>query len=505
MTQQRVNLSDETHEQVLSAAAFLRRALRFWRMALAVFVVGAVACAVFLFVRQPMFRSETVILYSEGVLLGNDADRANPARSVSARLKEILMSRASLDAVVREFDLYPEIRKTRGPVDAVEELRKHIEFRAPGGDTFTLAFTGSSPTEARAVTARLAEVVIGQDSDLRSRQATLVRDFLETEKRATDDGLREAELALASFMAAHPRFALDATPLATGAAIRASVGAGDVHPLPPLATAAPRFFSRPLHMTEAGTASASNGSAEQAPSGAREAAAEEARAKAALAASQVNLADLAARFTAAHPDVRAAQAEVQRATSRLATARAAVASIERLSSTTGHSVQPAPSLPALTPNPSPVAAMSNQRPTVSQPASAVVSPAPIGGSQGGSEHDVVALETEWVKLTRAATEARQHQDQVEAALFKAKSAANSESGDHRVQVTIIDPAFSPQSAVPPGRAMIGVLFAGVALLLAIAGALFKAFLDDRVFEGRDIGQFALVLVEVPRRAHVSRR
>jgi capsular polysaccharide biosynthesis protein len=504
MTEQRANLSDETHEQVLTAAAFLRRALRSWRTALAVFVVVVVACGVVLFVRQPMFRSETVILYSEGVLLGDDADRPSSGRSVTARLKEILMSRASLDAVVRDFNLYPEIRKTHGPIDAVEELKKHIEFRAPGGDTFTLAFTGSSSTEAQAVTARLAEVVIGQDSDLRRRQAILVRDFLETEKRATDDGLRDAELALASFMAAHPRFALDATPLATGAAIRASVGAGDVQAVPLSATAAPRWISRPRRTAVAGTPTAANASAEQAPSSAREAAAEEARAKAALAAAQVNFADLAARFTGAHPDVRAAQAEVQRATTRLATAKAAVASMEGLSSTAGHGVPPAPSLPVSTPGPSPVVEMTNQRPTGSPPASAVVSPARVGELRG-SEHDVVALETEWVKLTRGATEARQHQDQVEAALFKAKSAANSENGDHRVQVTIIDPAFSPQSAVPPGRAMIVALFAGVALLLAIAGALFKALLDDRVFEGRDIGQFAPVLVEVPRRAHVSRR
>jgi uncharacterized protein involved in exopolysaccharide biosynthesis len=502
MTEQRANLSDETHEQVLTAAAFLRRALRSWRTALAMFVVVVVACAVVLFVRQPMFRSETVILYSEGVLLGDDADRPSSGRSVTARLKEILMSRASLDAVVRDFNLYPEIRKTRGPIDAVEELKKHIEFRAPGGDTFTLAFTGSSSTEAQAVTARLAEVVIGQDSDLRRRQAILVRDFLETEKRATDDGLRDAELALASFMATHPRFALDATPLATGAAIRASVGAGDVQAVPLPATAAPRWISRPRRMAVAGTPNASNSSAEQAPSSAREAVAEEARAKAALAAAQVNFADLGARFTGAHPDVRAAQAEVQRATTRLATAKASVASIESPSS--GHGVPSAPSLPASTPGPSPVVEMTNQRPTASPPASAVVSPARVGELHG-SEHDVVALETEWVKLTRGATEARQHQDQVEAALFKAKSAANSENGDHRVQVTIIDPAFSPQSAVPPGRTMIVALFAGVALLLAIAGALFKALLDDRVFEGRDIGQFAPVLVEIPRRAHVSRR
>jgi uncharacterized protein involved in exopolysaccharide biosynthesis len=132
-----------------------------------------------------------------------------------------------------------------------------------------------------------------------------------------------------------------------------------------------------------------------------------------------------------------------------------------------------------------------------------VSPAPVGGLRA-SEHEIVALETDWVKLTRGATEARQHQDQVEAALFKAKSAANSEKKDYGVQVTMIDPAFLPQTAVPPGRTVIVALFAGVSLLLAAAAAVLKALLNDRVYEGRDIAQFAPVLVEVSRRAHVSR-
>ncbi|HEV3190945.1 MAG TPA: hypothetical protein VGY54_10635 [Polyangiaceae bacterium] len=499
MTEQAPARPDETHEQLLSAAAFVRRARRFWRLALSVLVLGGVACTAFLFVRQPMFRSETVILYSEGVRPGDDADRPSAARSVTIRLKEILMSRASLDAVVREFDLYPEIQKTHGPVDAVEELKKHIEFRAPGGDTFSLAFTGESASAARAVTARLAEVVIGQDSDLRKRQAILVRDFLETEKRATEDGLRDAELALASFMAAHPRFALDATPLATGAAIRASMGTSPAPPGSPLGSQPPRGASKPRWGQAAAleSSSSSTSSRGEAVNGAREAAEEEARAKAGLAAARANLTDLAARFTTAHPDVRSAQAEVERATSRLAAATTAAASAERASSITGPGLQFASSSPA--PGGLPAAAVSVRHSAMTPP----VSPAPVGGLRA-SEHEIVALETDWVKLTRGATEARQHQDQVEAALFKAKSAANSEKKDYGVQVTMIDPAFLPQTAVPPGRTVIVALFAGVSLLLAAAAAVLKALLNDRVYEGRDIAQFAPVLVEVSRRAHVSR-
>jgi uncharacterized protein involved in exopolysaccharide biosynthesis len=490
MIKPNADTSDETHEQLAGAAAFLRRTLRFWPTAASVLVLGAVGCAVFLRVRNPAYRSETVILYSESARTDDDVDRPT-ARSLTVRLREILMSRASLDAVMREFDLYSDIRKARGEIDAVEELKKHIEFRAPGGDTVSVAFTGTSPSQARDVTARLAEVLIQQDSDLRMKQAIAIRDFLETQRRETEHDLRDAETALASFMAGHPRFALDATPLASGAAVRATLGAGAVQ--------APGI-GRPLRVTAPGSDSAPNAGAAPA-AGVREAAAEDAQARAALAAARANYADLAARFTAAHPDVRAAQAEVDRATNRLAAASAAFALAERSLSSTMTPVPPRASLPA----PKTAVAASDSHGAVGPVGTVAASAPPPDVSRPPPDRDVVALETEWVKLTRATTEAREHQDQVEAALFKAKSVTDSKSGGHRVQVTMIDPAFVPQSAVPPGRAVIAALFAAGSLFLAGLSAVLRALLSDRVYAERDIRPLAPLLVEIPRRAHAARR
>jgi len=483
--------SDETHEQLAAAAAFLRRTLRFWTTAVSVLVLGAIACAVFLRVRNPAYRSETVILYSESARTDDDADRPT-TRSLTVRLKELLMSRPSLEAVMREFDLYSDIRKARGEIDAIEELKKHIEFRAPGGDTVSVAFTGTSPSQARDVTARLAEVLIRQDSDLRMKQAIAIRDFLETQSRETEHDLRDAETALASFMAAHPRFALDATPLASGAAVRAALGVGAVQATP---------MSRPWRVTAPGPDSAPNAGAAPA-AGLQEAAAEDAQARAALAAARANLADLAARFTAAHPDVRAAQAEVDRATNRLAAASAALALADRSWSSAPAPVPPRVSLPA--PEPKTAVAASDSHGAVAPAETVAGSASPPAGSRH-PDRDVVALETEWVKLTRATTEAREHQDQVEAALFKAKSVTNSTSGGHRVEVTMIDPAFVPRSAVPPGRAMIVALFAAGSLFLAGLSAVLRALLSDRVYAERDVRPLAPVLVEIPRRAYAARR
>jgi hypothetical protein len=347
-------------------------------------------------------------------------------------------------------------------------------------------------------------VVIGQDSDLRRKQAILLHDFLETQMRETENGLRDAELALASFMAVHPRFALDTTPFATGAAIRASLGRGAAEPAQVQGARTHGLATTRRPAPEASAAGAPNTIVAVGPIVPRELAAEVTLAKAGLAAAQANLMDLTARFTAAHPDVRAAEAEVDRANRRVEAAIATEVSAEARSSPATSVGQPTPALPTARPEPLPKVPVPNNPVRIESPAMrAFVAPERPGGS-GSSDHDVVALETEWVRLTRGATEARHQQDQVEAALFKARSAAHLETGDHGVQVTTIDPAFLPQSAVPPGRSTVIALFAGVSLLLSVAWALLKALLDDRIYEERDFSQVARVLVAVPRRSHAAR-
>ncbi|HEX3596223.1 MAG TPA: hypothetical protein VHU80_14030, partial [Polyangiaceae bacterium] len=463
----------DVHDEIAKVLAFLRRAARLWMFPLVAIVIGLIASGAFYFLRKPTYRSETVILYSEGIRQSEGEDSRDAPRSVSSRLKEILTSRSALANIVNEFKLYPGVVKDHGQGDAVEELRHHVEFKAPGGDTFSISFEGSSPEEAKLVTSRLAEAVIEQDASLRKKQALVTRDFLELEKMGTESQLRDAEQALASFMAAHPRFALDATPLAAGAGIRATMGGAQA----PAAMTNMPFVPR----SRPGPVPGAPGRAE-APATSREAAEEQMKAASALDAAQARLADLSSRFTPQYPDVKNAQAEVDRAKARVAAAAVAAGA-----SGVGHA---SASSGASGGNASAVLVPAVARASVR----AALAPAGVPPRSAEDEKNVVGLETEWVKLTRAVTEARQHQDQVESALFKAGIAANSEVGGHGVQVSIIDPAFLPERPVPPGRGTIMSLILAGAFLLGIIGALIGAALDDRIHDGRELATMAPVLV-----------
>src|SRR5690606_3792385 len=140
----------DPREQWERIRLFTRRALRFWPTFSAVIVVGIIACALFLILRTPNYRSETLILYTEGIRPMDataDPTRIGP-RDAAVRLREMLLARPRLQSAIREFGLYPDVLAKYGPMDAVEEFREDIDFRAPGGDTFSIGYKGRSPEEA---------------------------------------------------------------------------------------------------------------------------------------------------------------------------------------------------------------------------------------------------------------------------------------------------------------------------------------------------------------------
>ncbi len=82
-------------------------------------------------------------------------------------------------------------------------------FRISEGDIFVLSFTGDSPQEAQRVTAKLTDVLIAENTRLRSAQAEVAQAFLETEKRRNETELAAREAELLRFLASHPEFAQD--------------------------------------------------------------------------------------------------------------------------------------------------------------------------------------------------------------------------------------------------------------------------------------------------------
>lgn len=476
----------DPREQMDRAVSFLRRSTHFWWVVPLTMLLFGIAGLVFVLVRQPDYMSETVVLYAEGVRPPDPNGQPAPqSRNNATRLKELLFARGRLEKTIKQFNLYPDEIAERGMVGAIDEFRKDIIFKAPGTDTFTIAYKGKSPEQAQKVTERLAQSLMEEEGTLRKQQALVAREFLGGELKRASEALSNNERALAEFLAKNPGFALDSAIMAgansSGAAIRAAEAQSRA-----AAAAAPAGGG----YARVPTPSPLTGAAAPAPVAGPDPmlSAKKQAAEAAVNAARANLAEQLSRYTEQHPTVRAAKANVARAEGQLLAVQEAI------------QARPAPAAapaPGATPAPAAVvvrrAAPPRERSAKEKDAERTL------------EKDLVALETEWTRLTRDVQEARSRHDQLQASFFKADIAATSEAEGRGAQIQVLDPAFLPTKPMPPGRTLIlaGVLGLGLFLGLAIAAGL--TAVDDRVFDARDASVFAPVLIEVPQMRTPARR
>ncbi len=465
--------------------AMVRRTLTYWPLIVVTMLLGALITVQVVRMRKPVYKSETVIFYREGiqrsVLGGHDAPTPpENLRNLGAKLKETLLAQTNLVRIIDEFHLYGDVVDKSGYTDAVGLFRRKIDFKARSTDTFAISFEGSTREEAQQVTARLADMLVEENAKMRKERAEETTEFLESEKKRIDDELDKAEKTLAKFLTEHPEFASDNSNRA-GASVRAEQKK---------ASAAAEAKRRPLVIVRSpsGEVSYAPQPASLAPPIDPVLAAARNQAMNELIDAKKELADKSLRFTDQHPDVRAAQARVAAAEAALTMADKAIA--------------------AVTPRPAPAPAPEKTSDPKDKSAKLPV----LGTSAKDKKDDeekfkpreektLVSLETEWARLNREVEKARHQQTQLEGRLFLAQMATSSEVAGYAATIAVLDPAFRP--AGPSGTPTRTILLAGfgASLLLGIALAAARGILlDDRIYDPSEVEGLGLcpVLVVIPK-------
>ena len=477
----------DPREQLERAVTFMKRATHFWWVIPLTMLIGGALCAGGLALHQPSYLSETVLLYSEGVRPPDATGQAAPgSRNAAGRMKELLLARGRLEKLIHEFQLYPDELEARGMVGAVDEFRKDIIFKAPGSDTYSIAYKGKSPEQARTITARLAQSVMDEEGGLRRQQAVVTREFLDKERQRAEQDLKNSERSMAEFLAKNPGFALDASVMAgapsTGAAIRAAEAQSrSAAASAAAAGAGVRFVPRPMGIA----GSEPRVIPQVAVAGPDpQIAAKRQAAEAAVSAARNNLSEEMARYTEQHPNVRAAKANVARAEAQLLAIQDVL-----------HK------RPAAAPPPAMASGTDKPADTVRRTILVRRPVAPRTEKEKAAEKtletDLVALETEWTRLTRDVQEARIRTDQLQSSFFKADIAASSASDGGGMQMQILDPAFLPSKPMPPGRMLILAIALMLSLLIGLGIVAGLTAVDDRVYDARDAAVYAPVLVQIP--------
>ncbi|AUX22299.1 hypothetical protein SOCEGT47_028000 [Sorangium cellulosum] len=514
------SLSTEStpRERLSRAISVLGRIRMYWRGTAAMIVVGlSIALAAALTTKRA-WRSESSIVYRETIQTSRDPQSSSArAARLGAKLKDTLHARGTLAGVIEAFGLYPE-KTARSMVEAVEEMKDHVSFRAQSSDTYVISFTHDDPHVAQQVAARLTEILIEEYRRDSLGTATMTRDFLRRELAEASARVDAASRALATFLAKNPQFqwGLNDSPYAPapqplGPPGTPAPATGRVAPARPARPVDPQLASleRQLARVEALLASGrlpASAPGQPLPQSAVDAQRARDAAVGAVRAAEAALAEKLATVTPIHPDAVAAKRRVEAAKSQLAAAEAALRLVRAGITQVPRDGEAA----ALTPERRAsleaersallrriaglrgrtggarraAAGGEARRPRAPAESAAPAGSAPQAPGEGGEER-VIELETEWHRLRLDLERAREYLKAVQANERAADLSADAAVNKSEMELDVLDRAYLPSR---PDRGRGRVFFAGAAVTfffaLGVAGA--RVLLNDTLYDGGDI-------------------
>lgn len=147
------------------------------------------------------YRSETVIMvipqgvpesFVRSTITTRIEDRLNS-------LREQILSRSRLERIIRDFDLYADLRKVTVMEEIVERMRNDIDVKVERGDAFRISYLSDRPRAAQQVTERLASLFIEENLRDREVQADSTNQFLDSQLEEARRRLQEHERKLAAY------------------------------------------------------------------------------------------------------------------------------------------------------------------------------------------------------------------------------------------------------------------------------------------------------------------
>ncbi len=484
---------------------------RYWPAIAIAATLATIAAFVAPKIVKPVYESTTVLLHRELIstssVLGVQGYQGESNLQRNTRLREMLLSRSTLQKIVEDLKLYPETVASRGVIEAVEQMRADTECKVGSANTFSIRYGGYDPEVVYQVIQRLSETLIAQSTHYRREQAESTRDFLEAQHKGTRKELAASEQSLAKFLADNPEFAFDLTAAgsyAPGASLRASqpkVGApslpkGPEKVLDRTTLALERQAERLRRQLKADEDLKAGAKPRPAPQPrapkvdpAKQQAVDEAKGD--VARAEASLASALATYTPKHPDAMAAQ-------SRLNAARAKLRAAQQAATASVADPTPIPVAPATKPlSDQERAALNKRLALVNEKISAAlkadgtgeVVPIPVVRDDVGER--IVALETQWAAVNRELDAIRERDQRLQRQLFEASIVAKVEASGNASQMVVIDESFKPERPARRGPRRTSAIAAALLLLLGVSIALLLSILDDRPQDEVDLRRMNL--------------
>ncbi len=180
-------------------------ARRLW-LFLAPFLAISAGSAAIAYVLPDVYRAETVILVDPAKI---PERYIAPISTVDvkgrlATLSQQVMSRTRLEQVIRSLGLWRgDWENPRAMERHVGALRRSIDVRVTGNDSFVIGFEGEDPALVQQVTNSLAALFIEENSKIRAERAEGTGQFIDNQLREIQRRLEAKEAEIRAYREAH--------------------------------------------------------------------------------------------------------------------------------------------------------------------------------------------------------------------------------------------------------------------------------------------------------------
>ncbi len=171
-----------------------------WMIAVPLTIGIVCAPAIARFVPE-VYRSETLIMVIPQ-RVPDSYVKSTVTAKVEDRLPSIsdqILSRSRLERIILDFNLYPSQRATGIMEDVVQRMRKDIEVKLEGKESFRVSYVSTTPKVARDVTERLASLYIEENLRDRENLADSTNLFLESQLEDAKRRLLDHEKKLEAY------------------------------------------------------------------------------------------------------------------------------------------------------------------------------------------------------------------------------------------------------------------------------------------------------------------
>ncbi len=426
---------------------------RFWF--LVPLLLGLAGAAYAYRVLPKTYRAATQVLV-EPQKVPSDYVKPTVTTSIEERLHTIepkIKKHDNMERIIREMNLYPELRGTVSMDHLVDKVRDDLTVRVQG-DTFFIYFVGREPVTVARTANRVAELFIESSLQQRENRAQGTSTFLEKELEQTKAKLEQQEARIAEFK----RLNLGDLPEQRDTnlhAVEQLQGKLEIN-MDALDRAETRKLLLQRQVAELSYAPAPRPATPAAPGGPP--------APTRVEQLQAELAELRARYTDRHPDVIRKRAELARME-----ALESQRPVETPAAAPASGEPPAPKKPKIDPmTQAELASVDLEIKSLKAERERIL--ADIGGVQSRLQN-VPRVEQELLSLTRDYDNIKRSYESLLDKRLNARLYENLEKSQQGEQFTILEAALPPNSPYSPNMLIVlglGLAMGGLAgLLLAL--------------------------------------